>query len=68
MIGIKKLDHSVHQTAALEALLSRHKTSPTPENNQPPEPETAQTNLPEGGTEPIDPIGCDCYGVDNYIE
>ncbi len=67
MIGIIKLDHSLHQTAALEALLSRQKTAPTPENNPQPEPETAQTNSPEDEAEPIEPIGCDCYGADNYI-
>lgn len=68
MIGIKKLDHSPQQTPALEALLSRQKTFPTPENNPQPEPETAQTNLPEDEAESSNLVDCDCYGADNYIE
>lgn len=68
MMGTIKLEYSPHQAAALEALLSRQTTSPTPENNPQPEPETAQTNLPEDEAESSNLVDCDCYGADNYIE
>ena len=63
MTGAVKLEYSPHQASALEALLSRQKTSQTPENN--PQPETLQTNLPEDNTELINVAGGDRFNDDS---